>query len=94
MSFKIPAFDAKNEDSAALDLLASLLFDETSPLYQELVIRDQKVEELSVYAPFRRDPGLFMVFAKVKDPSSSTRFGSASTRRRRPRPKPRSTRSV
>jgi zinc protease len=67
VSFKMPAFDAKTKDSAALDLLSSLLFDETSPLYQELVIRDQKVDELSVYAPFRRDPGLFMVFAKVKD---------------------------
>ena len=67
VSFKIPAFDAKTKDSAALDLLSSLYFDETSPLYQELVIRDQKVDELSVYAPFRRDPGLFMVFAKVKD---------------------------
>jgi zinc protease len=69
VSFKIPAFDAKSKDSAALDLLSSLLFDETSPLYQELVIRDQKVEELSVYSPYRRDPGLFMVFAKVKDPA-------------------------
>lgn len=69
VSFKIPAFDTKTKDSASLDLLSSLLFDETSPLYQELVIRDQKVEELSVYAPFRRDPGLFMVFAKVKDPA-------------------------
>jgi zinc protease len=68
VSFKMPAFDTKTKDSAALDLLSSLLFDETSPLYQELVIRDQKVEDLSVYAPFRRDPGLFMVFAKVKDP--------------------------
>jgi zinc protease len=69
VSFKVPAFDPKAKDTAALDLLGSLLFDETSPLYQELVIRDQKVEELSVYAPFRRDPGLFMVFAKVKDAS-------------------------
>lgn len=69
VSFKIPAFDTRTKDSAALDLLSSLLFDETSPLYQELVIRDQKVEELSVYAPFRRDPGLFMVFAKVKSPA-------------------------
>jgi len=69
VSFKIPAFSVKTRDTAAVDLLSSLLFDETSPLYQELVIRDQKVEELSVYAPFRRDPGLFMVFAKVKDPA-------------------------
>ncbi|HET6348882.1 MAG TPA: pitrilysin family protein [Candidatus Krumholzibacteria bacterium] len=67
LSFKIPAFSTKTTDTAALDLLASLYFDETSPLYQELVIRDQKVDELSVYAPLRRDPGLFMVFARVKD---------------------------
>jgi zinc protease len=67
VAFKIPAFSADTRDSAALDVLAALLFDETSPLYQELVIRDQKVDELSVYAPLRRDPGLFLVYARVKD---------------------------
>jgi len=69
VSFKIPAFSTKTTDSAAIDLLASLYFDETSPLYQDLVIREQKVDELYVYAPLRRDPGLFMVFVKVKDPA-------------------------
>jgi zinc protease len=67
IAFKAPAFDAKTKDAAAVDILASLLFDENSPLYQELVIRDQKVDELYAYAPLRRDPGLFMVFARVKD---------------------------
>jgi zinc protease len=69
VAFKMPAFDAHARDSAALDILGDLLFDETSPLYQELVIRDQKVDELDMYAPFRRDAGLFLVYAKVKDPS-------------------------
>jgi zinc protease len=69
VAFKMPAFDAKVRDSAALDLLSLLLYDENSPLYQELVLRDQKVEELNVYAPLRRDPGLFLVYARVKDPS-------------------------
>ena len=69
VAFKMPAFEVRTKDSAALGILGSLLFDENSPLYQELVIRDQKVEELYAYAPLRRDPGLFMVFARVKDPA-------------------------
>lgn len=67
VAFKIPAFDAKNRDSAALDILFDLVFGETSPLYQDLVIREQKAEELYSYGPFRRDPGLVIVFTKIKD---------------------------
>ena len=67
VAFKIPAFSARTRDSATLDVLAAVLFDETSPLYQALVIQEQKVDELSVYAPSRRDPGLFLVLARVKD---------------------------
>jgi zinc protease len=67
VAFKIPAFDVETRDSAALDILFDLVFGETSPLYQELVIREQKVEELYAYGPFRRDPGLVIVFTKVKD---------------------------
>ena len=70
VAFKIPAFDAKTRDSAALDILFDLVFGETSPLYQDLVIREQKVEELYAYGPFRRDPGIVIVFTKVKDVSS------------------------
>ncbi len=67
VAFKVSAFDAKTTDSAALDILFDLVFGETSPLYQELVIREQKVEEMYAYGPFRRDPGLVIVFTKVKD---------------------------
>ncbi len=69
VAFKVPAFDAKSRDSAALDILFDLVFGETSPLYQELVIREQKVEELYAYGPFRRDPGVVIVFTKIKDVS-------------------------
>ena len=69
VAFKIPAFSEKTRDSAALDILAELLYESTSPLYQDLVINEQKVEELSVYAPSRRDAGLFLVYAQVKDPA-------------------------
>jgi zinc protease len=70
VAFKIPAFSAKTRDSAALDILSELVFGETSPLYQDLVIREQKVEELYAYAPFRRDPGLIIVFTKINDVAS------------------------
>jgi zinc protease len=67
VAFKIPAFSARTRDSAAIDILAELLYESTSPLYQALVIDEQKVDELDVYAPSRRDPGLFLVYARVKD---------------------------
>lgn len=70
VAFKTPAFSAKTRDSAALDILFDLVFGETSPLYQDLVIREQKVEELYAYAPFRRDPGVVIVFTKIKDASA------------------------
>ncbi len=67
VAFKVPAFDAKTRDSAALDIVFDLVFGETSPLYQDLVIREQKVEELYAYGPFRRDPSIVIVFTKVKE---------------------------
>jgi zinc protease len=67
VAFKTPAFSATGRETAALDILQELFYGETSPLYKDLVIREQKVDELSVYFPWRRDPGLFLVYAKVKD---------------------------
>ncbi len=67
VAFKLPAFDEKTRDSAAIDILSELLYESTSPLYQDLVINEQKVDQLSVYVPSRRDPGLFLVYARVKD---------------------------
>jgi len=67
VAFKVPAFDVKTRDSAALDILFDLVFGETSPLYQELVIREQKVDEMYAYGPFRRDPSVVIIFTKVKE---------------------------
>jgi zinc protease len=69
VAFKIPAFSEKTRASAALDILAELLYESTSPLHQALVIEEQKVDELSVYTPSRRDAGLLLVYARVKDPA-------------------------
>ncbi|HEX5131220.1 MAG TPA: pitrilysin family protein [Candidatus Krumholzibacteria bacterium] len=67
VAFKVPAFSEKTRDSAAMDILSELLFASTSPLYQALVVDEQKVDDLEVYLPSRRDAGLMIVFARVKD---------------------------
>jgi len=67
LAYKAPAFDASTTDCAAIDILSRLVFDRTSPLYQELVVEQQKVEWINAWMPDRRDPGLFTVFTKIKN---------------------------
>jgi zinc protease len=62
----VPAGDPRNPDTAALGALEQALFGETSPLYQELVLKEQKVATLSASAGPRRDPGLFMIMARLR----------------------------
>src|SRR5688572_32454355 len=44
VAFKAPAYTDEAKDSAALDALAYVAFSSTSDLYQELVIKAQKVD--------------------------------------------------
>ncbi len=53
-------------DSAALDLVGQLLFSESAPLYQELVVNKQWVDFIGGGPDFSRDPSLFTVVARVK----------------------------
>jgi len=64
--YHIPAFSAKSVDSAALDLVEQLLFSESAPLYQDLVVKNQWVDFVQGGPGFNRDPSLFMVLARVK----------------------------
>ncbi|HHF51451.1 MAG TPA: insulinase family protein [Candidatus Aminicenantes bacterium] len=66
VAFHGPAFSDEKIDKAALDLLAEIGFSRSSPLYQRLVIEEQKC--LSIYADFpdRRDPPLLTFNAVVK----------------------------
>ncbi len=66
--FHTPAFSTSSVDGPALDVLAELLFAERSPLYQKLVIDEQKVEELSGSNDQHVDPNLFTLYARVKKP--------------------------
>lgn len=67
IGFHGPAYSDENIDKAALDLLAETTFSRSSPLYQKLVIEEQKC--LSLYASFadRRDPYLLTFNAIVKN---------------------------
>jgi len=66
VAFHGPAFSETEKESAALDVLLDLHFGETSDLYQRLVEREQKVDQLLPYLPSSQDPSLATVLARVK----------------------------
>jgi zinc protease len=58
---------ARMRDTAALEVVHGLLFDRAAPLYQALVLEQQKLLELQSWSDnFSRDPGLFVVSAELK----------------------------
>lgn len=63
-----PAFSDRNIDMPAMDLLSQVLFSQTSDLFRKLVIEDQMVEFVQGGQQDSRDPGLFNIFTRVKDP--------------------------
>jgi zinc protease len=68
LAYHIPASDPANPDTAALGALEQALFGETSPLYKELVLKEQKVVMLAAEAEAKRDPGLFSIVVRVRKP--------------------------
>jgi zinc protease len=64
--YHMPAFSTDKPDSAALSLIGQLLFSESAPLYQELVVEKQWVDFIGGDADFHRDPYLFSFFSRVK----------------------------
>jgi zinc protease len=69
LGYHIPAGDPANSDVAALDALSKALFGETSTLYKQLVLDEQKVATLFSDCEAKRDPGLFTIAALVRDPA-------------------------
>jgi zinc protease len=61
-----PAYTDTSEETVALDAIARLGFGQTSPLYQELVIDEQKVDSINAGPPTNIDPELFAAIARVK----------------------------
>ncbi len=66
VGFHVPGFSTTDVDGAALQVLAELGFAERSPLYRRLVLEEQKVDELAASYEAHVDPGLFTLFARVK----------------------------
>jgi zinc protease len=67
VAWKGPAYTDASEHTAALDAISRLGFDRNSPLYQKLVIEEQKVDNLNPGPPNNLDPELFAVIARVKN---------------------------
>jgi zinc protease len=67
IAWRGPAYSDNTLDTAALDAIASLGYDQNSPLYQKLVVEEQIVESMGAGAPGNFDPGLFEVDLLVKD---------------------------
>ena len=70
--WKVPSAKDHLADSAALDVLVTLVFGEPSELYQRLVVKEQKVIELGADPDevLHKDPGLLRVDAKLKEGTS------------------------
>lgn len=66
LGYHAPAFSTTSVDWATLDLVGQLLFSESAPLYQELVVEKQWVDFIGGGPDFSRDASLFMIFARVK----------------------------
>jgi zinc protease len=71
VAFRGPAYSDEKSDKAALDLLAAVAFGKNSELYQRLVLKEQKVDQLEVSFDNRIDPELFTVLTRIKNPKDT-----------------------
>ena len=69
VAFHGPAASDTQIDMPTMDVIQSFAFSSSSPLYQKLVVQEQKVDQLFPYFPDRADPYLLTVGARVKDPA-------------------------
>ncbi|MBI1804313.1 MAG: insulinase family protein [Ignavibacteriae bacterium] len=65
-----PAFSDKDIDMPAMDLFSQVVFGQTSDLYKELVVEKQLVEFIEGSNEDHRDPYLFTIFTRIKDPKN------------------------
>jgi zinc protease len=69
IAYKLPAFAPADRTRVAAELLAELAFGETSETHRRLVLDEQAVEFVDAEASDSRDPRLFEIGARVKDPA-------------------------
>lgn len=64
-NFKGPGYDPQSGEMAAIDVLLSAYFGDNSDLYNQLVIKDQTLRNLSGDASLTRDPYLLSIEASL-----------------------------
>lgn len=69
VSYKNERFDASSRRYVASTVLADLAFGETSALHKKLVLDEQVAEFIEAESGMNRDPSLFDILARVKDPA-------------------------
>jgi len=67
-AWKAPAFTTERPDSVAQAVIAEAYFGTSSPLYQQLVVRERKVDQLFAQPSRNRDPWLFSVSLRLTAP--------------------------
>ncbi len=67
VAFHGPAFSETRNDMATMDIIQFTTFSRSSPIYQKLVVKEQKVDQFFPYFPGRQDPFLLTVAARVKN---------------------------
>lgn len=72
-----PAFSDTEIDMPAMDLLSQVVFSPTSDLYRKLVVEDQLVEFIEGSNEDHRDPYLFLIVTRIKDPKSIVKVRDA-----------------
>jgi len=65
VGYHVPAFSVDSPDSAALELVGQLLFSDSAPLYQDLVVNKQWVDFIGSDSGDHRDPYLFTITSRV-----------------------------
>ncbi len=69
VNFKGEAFQPTDRSMVAATLVAELAFGETSALYKKLVLDEQRAEMLGAGFDYSRDPGLWSVYSRIKEPA-------------------------
>lgn len=79
LAFRGPAFRSTDKEMPAMDILGQVWFGSTSDLYQQLVVKDQLVDQLFYSSPDRKDPSLIMIGARLIKPENAAAVRSALT---------------
>jgi zinc protease len=66
VAYRAPAYSDESKDKIALDLLSTIAFGENSDIYQQLVLKEQKVDFINAGEDDMIDPELFTVLTRVK----------------------------